>query len=185
MIYFNEESENAYGHDADAVIGEDVYEVFQTEGESEILCQTVARKNEVIREQDPRKVPKAGGGYRYNRAMGVPLTDPEGDVVGAFEMTVGVTDLVKQQKRMEDAQETMSEEVTERVREGEEVSERARENILESKSQAQEQADSMEEVAEEISNLSASIEEVAASAENVNELSQQAESLADESKEQG
>ncbi|MFC6976648.1 PAS domain-containing protein [Halomicroarcula sp. GCM10025709] len=86
LRYFNEAAATEYGRDRTEAIGTEGYEFFGTEGESEILAETVARTGETVREEEFRSVPTPDGRL-WNRSMAVAMTDLHGDGIGAVERT--------------------------------------------------------------------------------------------------
>jgi PAS domain S-box-containing protein len=184
VAYFNDAAADAYGKDPSAVVGRDAYEVFQTEGADEILAQTVERTGETVREEEFRKVP-TDDGHLWNRSMGVPLCDPEGESVGAFEMTPIVTDIVEQRNQMSAAQDALSEDVSSAVERASDSAARVSDAVHEAARLAEEQAENMDEVSGEVGSLSATVEEIAASADEINDRAEEAEDLAESTRESG
>jgi len=179
LRYFNESAEEAYGRSKNEAIGTKGYDFFGTEGESEILAETVARKGETIWEKEFRKVPTPDG-HLWNRSMAVHVTNLDGETVGAVEMTPIVTDIVKQRNGMQDAQDKLSEEINEAITKLRTTAREVAAGSTESSDLARDQSETLDRIASEIANVSASVEEVASTAQQVEQQSSRAEQLADD-----
>ncbi|MGM0718745.1 MAG: methyl-accepting chemotaxis protein, partial [Halobacteriota archaeon] len=177
LRYFNTEAEQAYGRSRREAIGTKGYDFFGTEGESEILAETVARTGEVIWEEAFRKVPTPEG-HLWNRSMAVPIETLDGESIGAIELTPIVTDIVEARNKMARAQEQVTDVIKEHV---DGLVENAG-DVADSSSQAAaiaaEQSEEASAVQGEVSDMTASIEEVAATANEVAERSETAQELA-------
>ena len=177
LRYFNSEAENAYGRSKDEAIGTEGYKFFGTEGESEILAETVARTEQTVWEKEFRKVPTPEG-HLWNRSMAVPIETLDGAVIGAVELTPIVTDIVEARNKMAKAQEQVTENVMENVDTLRANAESVADSSAAGATIAVEQHDKATAVKNEVSDLSASIEEVAATAHQVTESSDHAQELA-------
>ena len=174
LRYFNAAAEDAYNRAREEAIGTKGYQFFGTEGESEILAETVARTGETIWEQEFRKVPTPDG-HLWNRSMAVHMEDLEGNTIGAVELTPIVTDIVKQRNGMQAAQETLSEEVRTAFADLREEAQSMAASSSQGSEIAVEQSETLDQIAGEIGTVSASVEEVASTAQQVEEESARAE----------
>ncbi|ELZ00806.1 methyl-accepting chemotaxis protein [Natrialba asiatica] len=165
------------GTGADRVLGENAYDIFETEGESETLAEKVIRRNEPIQENDTRTVPHSD---RYHQVYAVPLRDPDGNAIGAFEATPDVTEFVHQRQEFEELQETVSQQVQSEVVELEANTEAITDTIDRIHELGVEQTQRMETIASEVSDQSATIEEIVSTTETVQRTSDEAADLADE-----
>lgn len=111
IVGWNSALADLVGSPAEDVYGEQAYDVVGTEGEREVLCETVTRLGETIVEDDPRVGETDGGDLWAVRASGFPLEDTDGTVVGGFQVNTIVTDIVRKNRRLADVQERMREEV--------------------------------------------------------------------------
>ena len=108
ITYWNEGAEDLTGYDASRAIGMPAYELFGTDGESETLAEAVVRTGEVIRETDIRSAASSNGETFHGRALGVPITTPSGDCVGAVEVITRVTEIIEQRETVQNLQERMT-----------------------------------------------------------------------------
>lgn len=177
---WNPAMEESNGTAADAVLGENAYVIFQTEGQEETLAETVVRRNEPVQEADTRTVPDSD---RYYRVYAVPLRDPNGDPVGAFEATPDVSEFVHQRRAYEELQETVSERVRAEVVDLESTAESIAESIDRIRELGVEETERMEMIATEVSNQSATIEEIASTTTAVQGTSADAAELAEDGSE--
>ncbi|RLM54007.1 PAS domain-containing protein [Halobellus sp. Atlit-31R] len=185
ITHWNERMASLIGFTREEAVGEQAYDVFQTEGESETLAEEVARTGEVVREDDIRSGTNADGEPWHIRAAAFPLTDSNGNVFGAFEITPRVTELVEQRLLLENLQEQMATEVGSSIEELQDSAENVAASSEEISEYTQAQVRDLGEVADEIATFSATIEEIASSAEEVNTQSDEARRLAKESQESG
>ncbi|ARS91461.1 methyl-accepting chemotaxis protein [Natrarchaeobaculum aegyptiacum] len=172
---WNPAMEELNGSSAGDVLGANAYDIFETDGQSETLAETVVRRNEPVREDDTRTVPHSD---RYYQVYAVPLRDPDGNAIGAFEATPDVSDFVHQQQAYEQLQETVSQEVRSEVVDLESHTESIASSIDRIHELGVEETERMETIATEVSNQSATIEEIASTTGNVRETSDEAAELA-------
>ncbi|MFC6717235.1 methyl-accepting chemotaxis protein [Natrialbaceae archaeon GCM10025810] len=174
---WNPAMEELNGTGANSVLGENAYEFFKTEGKDETLAETVIRRNETVKEDDTRTVPHSD---RYYQVYAVPLRDPTGTPVGAFEVTPDVSEFVHQRQEYERLQEAVSEEVEDEIVDLEAHTESIAETTADLRDLGVDQTERMETIAGEVSNQSATIEEIASTADQVHRTSDEAAELAEE-----
>ncbi|NUC72455.1 PAS domain-containing methyl-accepting chemotaxis protein [Haloterrigena sp. SYSU A558-1] len=143
---WNDGVEEITGYPAGDVVGKHAYDVFGTEGEDETLAEEVIRTGRPIREESIRAAESADGETVHARALGVPITSEDGDVVGAVEVLTRVTTLIEQRERITQLQEQMSDEVEGAVAELRDAATNMAENSQEISESAEEQSDSLSEV---------------------------------------
>ncbi|MFB6130228.1 MAG: methyl-accepting chemotaxis protein [Salinigranum sp.] len=185
IAHWNDEMAATIGVEAEEAVGRTAYEVTGTEGESETLAETIVRTGRSIREDQIREGTDPEGRPWHIRAAGFPLTDTEGNVIGAFEITPRVTELVEQRRTLADLQEQMTSEVDAAVGELQESIREVAESSGWMSDLAAEQAADIDEVRSETSTFSATVEEIASSADEVNQRGSDVERLAEESLESG
>ncbi|ELZ82213.1 pas domain s-box [Haloferax larsenii JCM 13917] len=183
LTHINDLTFERYGLDENDY-GKRGIEAFGTKGKDEILAETIARTDQVIREDDFREVPTEDGSL-WNRSMGLPLHAPDGEVVGALELTPITTDVARKNKQMAEAQEHLSEQISGAIDQAMACTDEVSDSATAAREIAAQQADAMEEVSDEIGSLSATVEEIAASADEINKQSTEAQHLAEESREDG
>ncbi|WP_396612765.1 methyl-accepting chemotaxis protein [Haloferax sp. S1W] len=183
LTHINDLTFEKYGLD-ESDLGKKGIDAFGTKGKDEILAEKIARTDQVIREAEFREVP-TDDGTLWNRSMGFPLHAPNGDVVGAFELTPITTDIVEKNQQMSAAQEQLSEEVSGSIQDAMTSADDVSDSVTAAREIAAQQADAMEEVSGEVGSLSATVEEIAASADEINRQSTEAQHLAEESREDG
>ncbi len=181
ITYWNEGAEDLTGYDASRAIGMPAYELFGTDGESETLAEAVVRTGEVIRESNIRSAASASGETFHGRALGVPITTPTGDCVGAVEVITRVTEIIEQRETVQDLQERMAGDV-----ESAATALRNSASDVADDSQAiqeltRDQSQNLGDVQSEVATFSATIEEVASSAEEVSSQSTETKTLAETS----
>lgn len=111
ITHWNDAARSLTGMSHREVVGRNAYDVFQTDGESETLAETVLREQRAIKEDQIRSATGADGETFHNRAMALPIRDGNDEVVGAFEVIYGVTDIVEQRRLLETLQHQMAEDV--------------------------------------------------------------------------
>jgi len=181
LTHWNDAQTDFVGVPAEETLGKPAHDVLGTEGVTETLAEKVARTGERIREQRVRTITNADGEEGHGRAMGVPLTSPSGESVGAFEVLYRVTDLVEQRESMKQVQTQVGEDLDGTVRGLEEASSQVTENVGVIAEIADEEAQHVREVDDEIQTFSATTEEVAASVETISTQSSETADLATES----
>ena len=129
LTHWNEEQASFVGLPAEQAVGKHAHEVIGTEEVTETLAEEVARTGKTIRETDVRTITNTEGQKGHGRAMGVPLTAPDGSVVGSFEVLYQVTDLVEQRQSMEHVQTQVREELEQTVGSLEAASTQVTENV--------------------------------------------------------
>ena len=183
LTHWNREQEKFTGTDAADALGRPAHETIGTENKTETLAETVARTGEAVRETDVRTIPQHDGDEAHGRAVGVPLTAPDGEVVGAFEFVYRVTELVEQRKSVEDVQRQVSEDLEGCVSGLERASSQVTDNVETIADIAESEAEHVRAVDDEIGNFSATTEEVAASVETISTQSSETAELAADSEE--
>ena len=181
LTHWNEMQTEFTGLPAEEALGKPAHEVIGTEDVTETLAEKVARTGERIRETEVRTITSADGEKRHGRAMGVPLTTPEGEVAGSFEILYRVTDLVKQRKSMQEVQTRVREDLEGTVAGLETASSQVTENVDVIAEVAEQEAEHVREVDDEIQTFSATTEEVAASVETISTQSSETADLAADS----
>ena len=184
LTHINAKAAETYELDRERDIGKRGIDAFGTKGKDEILATTIARTDTVVHEDDFRGVPTSDGTV-WVRAMGVPLHAPNGDIVGALELTTDATAIVEKNQQMAEAQEHLSEQITGSVDQAMACTDEVSDSVTAAREIAAQQADAMEEVSGEVGSLSATVEEIAASADEINKQSTEAQQLAEESREDG
>ncbi|WP_128478236.1 methyl-accepting chemotaxis protein [Halorussus pelagicus] len=174
---FNAKAVETYNLPEQEVIGEHAG-VFQP-NKDETLVEEVVRTGESIREESFRALPDDEGGKIWIRAMGAPLTDSDGNVVGGVEMMPLVTELVEERERIEELQTKVSEEIKGSVTELETTASDIAEGSSDINALTDEQSDKIDKIASEVSSLSATVEEIASSADEVSTKSSRSEELAE------
>jgi len=180
LTHINTENDNVDEELVDEMLGLQAADMFGTE-EGGTLADEVVRAGETMQEDDVRAGTANDGSTYHVRAGATPITTPDGDVVGAFEVVNDVTELVEQRRTMEALQQQMAEEVNVIVDDLLELSERVSASSQQIGEIANDQAGNLDGLADEVEQMSATIEEIASSAEEVNRKSQEAERLAGES----
>ena len=183
LTHWNEKQASFVGLPADEALGREAHEVIGTEDVTETLAEEVARTGETIRETEVRTITNTAGEKGHGRAMGVPLTAPDGSVAGSFEVLYQVTDLVEQRQSMQNVQQQVREDLESTVGELEGASSQVTENVDVIAEVAEQEAEHVREVDDEIQTFSATTEEVAASVETISTQSADTADLATESEE--
>lgn len=168
IIGWNDRMVDLLGYTADEVLGKQAYDVFGTEGESETLAETVARKGEPIRETRIRTAEDVDGNKFHSRALAVPIPDSEGAVTAVVEVISSVTDLIETQHQMEQVQKEVSENIETRISELRERAEDIHENVTRAVDQASAQDERISQLREEVDSFTATVEEIASSSDQVN-----------------
>ncbi|WP_144901041.1 methyl-accepting chemotaxis protein [Halobellus captivus] len=183
LTHWNEEQASFVGLAAEEALGQRAHEVIGTEAVTETLAEKVARTGETIREREVRTITNTAGEKGHGRAMGVPLSAPDGSVVGSFEVLYQVTDLVEQRESMEHVQTQVREELEQTVGWLEDASSQVTENVDVIAEVAEREAAHVREVDDEIQTFSATTQEVAASVETISTQSSETADLATDSEE--
>ena len=171
------------GTDAADVLGRPAREAVGTKNKTETLAEAVAQSGEAVRESDVRTIPTTDGGEAHARAVGVPLTTPDGEVAGAFEFVYRVTELVEQRKSVENVQRQVREDLEGCVSGLEEASSQVTDNVGTIADIAETEAEHVRAVDNEVGNFSATTEEVAASIDTISTQSTDTADLAADSEE--
>ena len=119
VAHWNEQLGELVGVPASEAVGRQAYDVVGTEGEDEVLSETVARRGEPVVEDRIRTGESADGDLWAVKGAAFPLTGPDEDTVGALQINTVVTDVVKKNRRLGDLQSRITDEVataTERLR---------------------------------------------------------------------
>jgi len=180
---WNDAVSELLGVPATQAVGMNAYDLFGTDDQSETLAEEVIRTGEPVREESFRSAEDASGQTVHARAIAVPITSPDGSVVGAVELLLDVTDVVDQREQLHELQTEFSDRVDESVVELRESAGNVADRSQEISGLADEQADDLGAVQAEVSQFSATIEEIASSAEEVSSRSSEATDLAVESAE--
>ena len=180
LTHLNTVNDNMTEELVDEMLGLQAADMFGTE-EGGTLADEVIRAGETMREDEVRSGTANDGSEYFVRAGATPITSPDGEVVGAFEVVNDVTELVEKRRVMERLQQGMAEDVNVIVDDLLELSERVSASSQQIGEIATDQAGNLDGLAEEVEGMSATIEEIASSAEEVNRKSQEAERLAGES----
>jgi methyl-accepting chemotaxis protein len=183
LTHWNREQAAFTDTDAEAALGRPAHEVIGTKNKTETLAETVAETGEPVRESDVRTVPQDDGEEAYVRAVGVPLTAPDGETAGAFEFVHRVTELVEQRKSVETVQRRVREDLDGCVSGLERASSQVTRNVETIAEIADAEAEHVRAVDDEIGSLSATTEEVAASVETISSQSSETADLAADSEE--
>src|SRR6056297_53042 len=181
VTHWNDGVEALTGYPAADAVGEHAFDLFGTKGQDETLAEEVVRTGEPIRETAIRSAESADGNVFHGRALGVPITTPAGESVGAVEIITRLTDLVEQREKVHELQQKLSGEVEVAVDELRDSSTEVSENAQEISDFAQEQTDNLGEIQSEVGTFSATVEQIASSAEEVSSQSSEAKTLAEES----
>ena len=181
ITHWNSAVTDLLGLPASKAVGLNAYDVFGTEGEEETLAETVIRTGEPVREESFRSAEDADGELAHARAVAAPLRAGDGEVVGAIEFLLDVTDVVERQESLRELQREFSEEVEAEVAEigGNAESVAARSDDI--SGITTEQVEELERVRSEISGFSATVEEIASSAEQVSRRAATVTNLGEES----
>jgi len=181
ITHWNPAVADLLGLPASKAVGLNAYDVFGTEGESETLAETVVRTGEPVREESFRSAENADGKLAHARAVATPLRDGDGEVVGAVEFLLDVTDVVERQESLRELQREFSEEVEAEVAEIRGNAERVAARSDDITGITSEQVEELEHVRSEISGFSATVEEIASSAAEVSERAATVTDLGEES----
>ena len=181
LTHWNREQAQFTDIDAEAALGRPAHEVIGTKNKTETLAETVAETGEPVRESDIRTIPQGNGEEAYARAVGVPLTAPDGETAGAFEFVYRVTELVEQRKSIEAVQKKVREDLEGCVTGLEDASSQVTDNVDAIAEIAESEANHVRDVDDEIAMFSATTEEVAASVETISTQSAETADLASES----
>ncbi|WP_232701635.1 methyl-accepting chemotaxis protein [Halobacterium wangiae] len=169
VTHWNNEQADIQNTPAEAVVGEVAHDVVGTDDVTETLAEEVVRTEETVNEDRVRSGVNENGEQWHVSAAALPLYDPEGDVVGSFEMVSRVTDLVEQRSAVKDAQEQITTEVDETVGDLLASSERVAENSQFIEETASTQVESLASVRNEVESLSATVEEIASQTDEVDD----------------
>ncbi|RLM53673.1 PAS domain-containing protein [Halobellus sp. Atlit-31R] len=181
LTHWNEAHTSFIGISAEEALGRPAHEVIGTESTTETLAEQVVRTGETVRETEIRSGTDDDGEEWHVRATAIPLSAPDGDVVGAFEVVSRVTELVEQRKSMEDVQEKVREDLENTVSGLESASSQVTENVDVIADVAEQEAAHVREVDDDIQTFSATTEEVAASVETISSQSSETADIATES----
>jgi PAS domain S-box-containing protein len=184
VTHWNQGAEALMDMSADETVGKGAYEVFQTEGETETLAETVARTGEAVREDQFRssaRIADEKGPENYSRAMATPVRGADGEVIGAVELLQDVNEIVRQREALQDLQRQMTETVQTSLGELRRSAADVDDSAAQIKDLTDSQAEKLEAVQSEVSDFSASVEEIASSAEEVSAQSAEAHDLAEAS----
>jgi len=183
VAYSNDEHAAFLDMDRADIVGSHITDLVDLDSDQEVLGETVARTNEAISEEEVRSGVNQQGERYHCVASAFPLTDQDGDVVGAVEILTDVTAIVEKRRELATLQREMSEEVQAALGELQSSSEDVADSSQHISALTEDQAAEMDEVRDEVASFSATTEEIAANVETVNEQSSEAESAAEASRE--
>lgn len=180
---WNDAITDLLGYTPAEVMGEQAYDVFGTEGESETLAEEVLRRGEAIRETKIRTATDADGNTFHSRALAVPVTDADDEVVAVVEIISSVTDLIETQHQMEQIQREVSENIEARIAELREHAETTQKNVQQTSDRADRQNKRIDELRDEVESFTATVEQIAASSQQVNQGTDETMELVESSRE--
>ena len=114
ITHWNEVGEDFSGIAAEEAIGEPAGEVT---GVEETVAEQSVRTAEAISLDEIRSGEGASGKEWHTRDIAVPLRDHNEEIVGGFGLALRVTDLVKMRRDIEEKQQRISGEITEKIEE--------------------------------------------------------------------
>jgi PAS domain S-box-containing protein len=181
VVGWNDELGDLVGIRGEAASGERASDLVGTEGEDEVLSEKVARLGEEVVEDDPRVGESEGGELWAVQAAGIPLTSPDGETIGAFQVNTVVTDIVRKNRRLSAIQEEMTDEVATATEELHDTLDATARHTTAITSTTEEQADTIEEIRSELTEVSREGEEVAQRAQIVRDRGEQMDAAVERS----
>jgi len=144
---------------------------------------TAIETNKLVQEDDLWEMSDMSEDIAY-RSAALPLSTPDGELLGAVGVTPVVTDHMSSQEQAKKIRSHVTDELPFLIDRLEEDFDEISDHLTSTAETTEGQRDRMENVSSEISDLSASIEEVAATAEEVASESQRTRDLAIQSREE-